>query len=167
MLRAAAALGIERSICMVDFIVREGNIYLLEMTPRLGGDCLPPLVFHSSGLDMLNLALDFAQELRAAIPPLAEWRPLVGLKLFATRSGVISRISADSLLSDPRVCEVHLRRGVGHHVILPPEDYDSWWLGYAVFEPASSENVAEECRELSSKLDVSLETEPWVTAATE
>jgi hypothetical protein len=164
LLRAAQALGIHRSICMVDFIVREGKAYLLEMTPRPGGDCLPSLIMHSGGIDMLTLTLDFAEGLKVTIRPPDEWRRLVGLKLFASRCGVVSRIDPARLLADPRVLEVSLRRGIGHWVALPPEDYDSWWLGHVVFEPCSWDQVAEECNDLSDKFILSLETQPWPTA---
>ncbi|MBF0303158.1 MAG: ATP-grasp domain-containing protein, partial [Desulfamplus sp.] len=83
--KAAKSLGITRSICMVDFIVKDtllkegviqnGNtksnnpqnhgesydsIALLEMAPRPGGDCLPWLIQRSMNIDILKLTLDFA-----------------------------------------------------------------------------------------------------------
>ena len=73
--RAAHAIGLRRALCMVDFIVREGKPYLLELTPRPGGDCLPWLIRESSGLDMLGLTLEFARGLEITLPA-AEAQPL-------------------------------------------------------------------------------------------
>ena len=39
--RSAKALGIQRAVCMLDFILHHGRMVLLEMAPRPGGDCLP------------------------------------------------------------------------------------------------------------------------------
>ncbi|WP_372679595.1 acetyl-CoA carboxylase biotin carboxylase subunit family protein, partial [Desulfosarcina sp.] len=38
--RSAKALGIQRAVCMLDFILHHGRMVLLEMAPRPGGDCL-------------------------------------------------------------------------------------------------------------------------------
>ncbi len=59
LLAGARALGLTRSICMADFILRDGRILFLEMTPRPGGDCLPYLLRRSWGLDILGLSHRF------------------------------------------------------------------------------------------------------------
>jgi biotin carboxylase len=122
LLRAAEALGIDHAVCMVDFIVRDGTVFLLEMTPRVGGDCLPPLIFSSCGLDMIALALDFAQGKELSIPEKSRWRPLAGLRVFADTAGIIRRIDESSVRSDPRVIKVHIARGTCSSVVLPPDD---------------------------------------------
>ena len=58
--RGACALGLDRALCMVDFMVIEEQVVLLEMTPRPGGDCIPFLLRHARGLDVLKLFMDFA-----------------------------------------------------------------------------------------------------------
>ena len=42
--KAAESIGINGTICMLDFIVKEGQIFLIEIAPRPGGD-LPCLCF--------------------------------------------------------------------------------------------------------------------------
>ena len=124
---------------MVDFIVREGKPYLLELTPRPGGDCLPWLIRQSSGLDMLGLTLDIAQGLEITLPAAESWESLVGLRLIAADAGVIKRIDGEPLRRDPRVREVHLKRRNGHRVVLPPKDYDSRILGHVIFKPSGTD----------------------------
>jgi biotin carboxylase len=158
--RAARALGLERALCMVDFIVQEKEAYLLELTPRPGGDCLPWLIRQSSGLDMLGLALDFAEGNEPPLPDEASWNPLVGLRMFAETAGVLARIDARAIESDPRVREVLIKRRPGHRVALPPEDYDSRLLGHVIFKPSGETTLEEECAELAAGMVVEMEDRP-------
>jgi biotin carboxylase len=161
LLRAAGALGIDRAVCMVDFIICDGTVFLLEMTPRSGGDCLPPLIFSSCGLDMIALALDFAQDSVLSIPERSCWRPCVGLRVFADTAGIIRRIDESAVRSDPRVIKVHIARGTGSRVVLPPDDYDSRILGYVIFSPRTT-FIEQECNELAAKLFIEMEPQAWI-----
>ncbi len=158
--RAAAALGIRRSICMLDFIIEQGRIVLLEMTPRPGGDCLPFLLRRCLNLDPLTLLLDFAQQRMGSVDWTAQEECLpacIGLRLHARQQGVLKRLDPCRLHRDKRVVEIHLIRAVGHRVVMPPEDYDAWLLGHILFIPDPSSDLAEQCRELAEKLEVVFE----------
>jgi biotin carboxylase len=155
---AALAAGISRAVCMVDFIVRDGQPYFLELTPRPGGDCLPPLIMRSCGLDMLGVALDVAEGHLVAVPPAADWTRLVGLRLFARQAGRISRLDASAVMAHPAMVECYFKRTPGHQVVLPPEDYDSWLLGHIVFRPSSYRLMESECLTLASRIIVETET---------
>jgi biotin carboxylase len=156
---AARALGLDRALCMVDFIVHEGVAYLLEMTPRPGGDCLPQTIFQSCGLDMLGLALDFAEGKPIALPAASTWVRLVGLRLMAKKGGRIKSIGDQALRQDRRVKELILKRRPGQRVVLPPDDYESRLLGHLIFKPATVGSIETECDELESKLIVDIEAE--------
>jgi len=154
---SARVLGIRRCIAMVDFIIRRGRIVLLELSPRPGGDCLPHILMNCWKLDMLTLALDFAQ--RRAIHwqrPAGNTR-FVGLRLFADRPGTLKVFDADALTKDPRVREVHLTRKPGHAIRMPPEDYDSWVLGHVTFAPDSTTPLDQQCATLRSQLTLKIE----------
>ena len=157
--RAATALGLDRALCMVDFIVWQGKAYLLELTPRPGGDCLPWLIQQSCGLDMIGLALDMAQGRNITTVPEQSWKSLVGLRLFAQDAGTVKEIDEGDLRRDPRVQEVLIKRKPGHRVVLPPKDYDSRLLGHVIFRPTGSASLETECTELASKLKVVMEIE--------
>ena len=152
---AAQALGLERGLCMVDFIMSANRMILLELTPRPGGDCLPQLIRTGYGLDILGLALKVAEgpPLKLAMNKID--RPLVGLRLFAPLpGGIISHIDAEGLRCDPHVLQLELTRQPGCRVIHPPDSYSSRILGYALFNPVSEENVEQECYVLLDKLIV-------------
>ncbi|MGD8530227.1 MAG: ATP-grasp domain-containing protein [Syntrophobacterales bacterium] len=157
--RAATALGLERALCMVDFIVSQGKAYLLELTPRPGGDCLPWLIQQSCGLDMIGLALDVAQGRKTSTFTKQSWKTLVGLRLFAQHEGTIKEIDEGDLGRDPRVQQVFIKRRPGHRVVLPPYDYDSRLFGHVIFRPTVCTSLETECAELESKLKVIMEIE--------
>ncbi len=155
MLRTAAqALGIERALCMLDFIVSGSRVTLLELAPRPGGDCLPPLIRRSCGLDMLALATDFAEGRHWNVPLPAQWQRLVGLRLFAPRPGTLASLDAGSIIRDPRVIEVNLTGRPGRRVRHPPDDYHSRVIGYVIFRPSAYEAIEEECSELHDRLKI-------------
>ncbi|MBF0531018.1 MAG: ATP-grasp domain-containing protein [Deltaproteobacteria bacterium] len=150
--RAAQALGMERALCMLDFLVSSQRLVLLELAPRPGGDCLPPLIRASCGLDIIGLELDVAECRPWRVPTPHEWQPLVGLRLFAPRAGTIAALDAGPLANDPRVRQVFLTRGPGDRVIHPPEDYQSRILGWAIFRPFNEATIEQECHDLHNKL---------------
>ena len=152
--RSARALGIERAVCMLDFFVRDGQAVLLEMAPRPGGDCLPPLLRCCYQLDVLQLMLDFARQKPLGLMPPEPHAPMVGLRLHAEQEGTLVGIDDRELQRDSRVREILLTRKPGHCIKRPPEDYDAWLLGHVIFEPDPDGDVAEQCRDLSGKLRV-------------
>ncbi|MCF7955225.1 MAG: ATP-grasp domain-containing protein [Phycisphaerae bacterium] len=154
--RAAVTLGLDRAICMLDFVVRDGQAFMIELSPRPGGDCLPPLILSSCGKDILGIAIDFAEGDPCIPDKSPQWRRLAGVRLFATHSGQIKQIDSSSLLKDHRVIECHLKRKPGHRVVLPPNDYDSRILGHVIFEPSGSESVENESIEIASKLNIEM-----------
>lgn len=154
--RAARALGIERSICMLDFIVAGGEAKMIELTPRPGGDCLIALERLGGGFEMLSYALDFAAGREPEPPPFQGWEELAGLHLLAPRGGKIRRIDAAGIRADPRVKECRLSARPGDRVTLPPDDYDSRRLGHVIFLPRTGDLEAE-CLELTGKLELEFE----------
>jgi biotin carboxylase len=154
--RSAAALGLNRAICMLDFKVHRGRIVLLELAPRPGGDCLPFLLRRCWHLDILGGFLDFCAQRPVDFAPPADARPCLGLRLHAPRGGTLKTLDARLLTQDPRVREIHLTRKPGDRVRMPPEDYDSWLLGHVIFEPDAGLDPAAQCRALAAKLVVQM-----------
>lgn len=156
---AARALGLERALVMADFIVAQGRAWLIEMTPRPGGDCLPPLILRSSGLDMLGLELDVAAGLPPRIPPRADWKRLAGVRIIARKAGILEGIDDRLLRDDPRVLECRCTASPGQRVSLPPRDYDSRILGHVLFAPATEGDLASECRQLADRVRIEIRAE--------
>ena len=165
LLEASQAVGLVRCLCMLDFVVRDGRAFMLEVAPRPGGDCLPPLILRSSGLDILGLALDFAEMKELDLPDPSRWRPLVGARLLADRAGLLRRVDDSALRRDTRVIESYVKVGPDHRVLLPPEDYDSRVLGHVLFAPLHLADFEAECRELLRGLQLVWEDAPCATTA--
>jgi hypothetical protein len=156
LLSAAQVLGIDRGLCMADFLIAGDRLILLELTPRPGGDCLPPLLRAGCGLDIFGLALDVAEGIPVQMAKFRPQLPMVGLRLFAPLpGGIISRIDTEGLRDDPRLLELKLTCKPGYRVVHPPEAYHSRILGYALFRPFAENTVEQECLELLDKLKVS------------
>jgi biotin carboxylase len=156
---AARVLGLDRAICMLDFVVKDNQAFMIELTPRPGGDCLPALLLKSCGIDIPGVALDFAEGRPLKLPKPSRRRSLVGVRLFATQSGEIKLVDSSVLSKDSRVVECHLKRGSGHRVFLPPEEYESRVLGHVIFKPTGSDSIEKQCVEINSKLKVEMKTE--------
>jgi biotin carboxylase len=157
LVQCAAALGIERAVCMLDFIMSRDGLVLLELAPRPGGDCLPSLLRKARNLDMLGLLLDFScnAPLPAALRSPTE--ALVGLRVHARQSGRLKQIDGSRLKKDPRVREIALIRRPGHRIILPPDDYEAWMLGHVIFEPDGAMPVEDQCRALLDRIEIRVE----------
>ncbi len=139
--QAARALGLKKTICMADIIITSTGPKLLELTPRPGGDCLPQIIRRACDLDILGLTIDLARGHTAAIPAPEKWSKTAGLRIHARQAGTISEVNTDEVATDPRVREINIIRKPGHAVSLPPDDYDSWYLGYVIFTPNATEGI--------------------------
>jgi biotin carboxylase len=155
--QSAMVLGIDRAICMLDFMVCKNRIVLLELSPRPGGDCLPSLLRRCWNLDMIKLYLDFCQQRAWQFQKPADVTPCLGLRLHADRSGNLKEIDTSRLRDDRRVHEVNLIRQPGHRINMPPDDYDSWLLGHIISELDVDTAPEAQCRQLLEKLVVEVE----------
>ena len=154
---AAKSLGLDRTIAMVDLKICDDEVFLLEITPRQGGDCLPFLIQASSGFDIFKATLDFAEGKQVFPPNGEQWEKIVGLPLIASQRGVLKTLDADFLIKDPRVVSCDFKRSIGNAIELPPEDYGSRILGYVIFRPDPDTGIEEQCRGISQKLVVEME----------
>ncbi len=96
--QAALAIGLKRGIGMADFIFADGVIYLLEMAPRPGGDCLPDLCRAALNYDPIRTACHVAQ---GFAPNAMHWprprRSLCALHLMSDRDGIIEQLDFSAL----------------------------------------------------------------------
>ncbi|MBP9854577.1 MAG: ATP-grasp domain-containing protein [Candidatus Omnitrophica bacterium] len=157
LLKAAHSLGLTRSITMVDFKIYNGRIYLIEMTPRPGGDCLPILIEASSGFDIFSAALDFSEGKSVQWPKKTDWNPVVGLHLIATQRGVLKKLDVQSAEHDPRFVRCYRKRFDGESIELPPDDYDSRLLGFVLFKPSSGISISQQCGEILKNITIEVE----------
>ena len=157
LVEAARSLGLIRCMGMADFIVRDGWIQFLEITPRPGGDCLPQLIVQSCGLDMLALHLDFAEGLPLDIPAPPQWRHLVALRLHAPNDGRLRTLNLHREWIGQEILEVVWLKRPGDRIQLPPDDYQSWLLGHVVFRPDPDRPVETQLQEVYQAVDIDIQ----------
>lgn len=157
LLKAMTSLRIERAFAMADFIVNNNRLYLLEITPRPGGDCLPDLVHAACGIDTLDLAMTFAEGRHVETPPFEQWRNVIGLRLFARSDGIVSYIDCGDLTDDARIAKIRMNCRVGDDITLPPNDYSSWLLATVLFVPNNPERIRQECDDIAAKCHFTIE----------
>jgi biotin carboxylase len=155
--RASKALGMERCQGMADFIMRGGEPYFLEITPRPGGDCLPQVIEQSCGMDMLEAHIDFSAGRTPRIPPESEWKRTVGLRIHARRGGRLAaiRLWADRVRQE--ILETGWYREPGDRIGLPPEDYKTWVMGYVIFRPLPGVDVQGQIKDMMAAVEVRIE----------
>lgn len=157
LLKGAKCLGIQRGLCMVDFIVKDYQPVLIEMTPRPGGDCLPFLLKEAGGLDILKLTLDFAEEKPLDLNGMTHFTPHIGIRLHAHKAGVLKRFNTDLLQNEKRIKKIYFAREPGHVITMPPDDYDSWFLGHMIIAPDHKQYPETQCFLIAQRLGVEID----------
>lgn len=157
LLMGAKALGIQRGICMVDFIFKEGHPILIEITPRPGGDCIPFLLKEAGEIDILKTALTFAEHKPLKLKKQLSYKPLIGLRIHAQKAGKFKGFNTRGLENDKRIKKIHFIRKPGHIITMPPVDYDSWLLGHIIIEPDNTGFPETKCLLIKNRLEVEIE----------
>jgi len=156
---ASQALGLHTCIAMADFIVCNGRIHFLEMTPRPGGDCLPLLLRRACSLDVLSLTVDVAGGYPVLLPDTGGCRPHMGIRIHARTPGRLKRIEVNGSAVGSRVLDVMILRRPGHRIVMPPADYDSWVLGHIVLQLADGADPDREYRRVQESIVIEVENE--------
>lgn len=155
--RAAGALGFTWGHFMVDFILQNGHPIIIEMTPRPGGDSIPDLLETATGIDLLELHLNFvAAGFHPSKLPSPPGERFASINLFAARKGKIVWIDPSPVIAHPRVRAVFLRKRAGDMILLPPESYDHRLLGHAIVSLDSEEDILTFSTQLEGLLKVKI-----------
>jgi biotin carboxylase len=154
---AARALELERCQGMADFIIMDGEPCFLEITPRPGGDCLPQVIEQSCGMDMLGAHIDFSAGRIPLIPPERDWKHTVGLRIHAKRRGHLSAIRLWADRVGQEILETGWYRELGDRIVLPPEDYRTWVIGYVIFRPLPGVDVSDQINDMMAAVEVRIE----------
>lgn len=153
--KAVEVLGFTRGHFMADFILRDSQPVIIEISPRPGGDAIPDLMETATGLDILGLHLEFATGKNPAPgPPQQVAGAFASINFFASKSGIVSRLDLTRLSAHPRVRAVFLRKKVGDEILLPPDSYDHRHIGHCIVELESGEDPAALAACLDKSLDL-------------
>jgi biotin carboxylase len=154
---AAHSLGFTWGWFMADFIIKDRKPYIIEITPRPGGDSIPDLIEVATGTDILNLYLDFISGETGEPNPIPfTSNSFASLNLYASREGYVTRLDTSQIGMIPWVKKLYLNKKIGDRIILPPLDYDSRKIGHCIISLESPNDLKEKQEILSKKMLLSI-----------
>ncbi len=121
-----------------DAIVAEGGTTVIEMSPRLGGNGIPQLIEHATGLDLIGLNVDYALGLRRVLPTASPVPvPCASLIIGSEIAGIVESIAQpdDLRYNVPAIFDCDIRARVGDRVPGFVHGGDS--LGQVLFDCAA------------------------------
>jgi predicted ATP-grasp superfamily ATP-dependent carboligase len=156
--KASQVLGYTRAHFMADFIMREGQVILLEMTPRPGGDSIPDLLEAATGRDLIRIHLDMVSGKSNNLGPVPlPAESFASIHLYAPNEGTITHLDSSQILSQPWVKALVLKKRTGDQITLPPHDYDNRLLGYCIVSTEPSSDLISIHRTLQRLLRVAID----------
>lgn len=130
---------IEDGIYNVDLIVNNKRVYLIDISPRIGGNCIPEIVCKSFGVNEYEVVFNFLlnKNLSTLYP---KWNCQHGVYIFgAEKKGKINRLSKGELPFQKHIVELYWKFKVGDEVDVFSEG--SKHLGYVIFKANSDEEL--------------------------
>ena len=155
--KGVQALGILQGIVMVDAILSNGQIYLLEMALRPGGDCLPSLYHYATGYDPIKATCEIVQGISPVVLSSLYPASVAGLHLMSNQSGHIAHIDFTRLTAHPAVLHVEPYCEVGDTVRYWAGSYDDRILASCIAQCTEPEHLSTLIEELTDCIDVVIE----------
>ncbi len=155
--RAALSLGFNHGWFMVDFIICDNAPYLIEVTPRPGGDSIPDLYQTATGEDILGTYLDYISGRIEVIKPI-EYRSksLASINIYANDEGVITELDCSVIKDLPWVRKTFISKSINDIIILPPSDYDSRKIGHCIVHSKGFKDLKEKQQILLEMIGLSI-----------
>ena len=101
-----------------DFVATEDEVYILEMSPRIGGNSISRLLRMASGFDLDEYGVRRACNDPSPVPTSLTLRPTALILLGVSKTGTMQydTTQAELLAASPWVAALDLDVGVGQHV---------------------------------------------------
>lgn len=151
-LKSCRALSINNAICMMDFFVKNGDIFLLETAPRPGGDCIPFLLEKAAGLNILEMTMDFSLNPEIPFGNFCEMEPHLGIRIITDKTGILKEIDISKLAGEKEIKDIQINMKTGSEILMPPANYDSWILGHIIAERKETIFPEQQVKEILEKV---------------
>ena len=137
-----------------DFVVADGTVYILELSPRLGGSSIPSLLNIAIDFDIVEFAVKKACGDPAGLPNGTDIRPSAAVLLGVTESGLLfyNQEEAESLQKEPWVESLSIRKNIGDSVAPFTDSRHS--VGAATLSGRDRSDVEARVAELKRRLDM-------------
>jgi biotin carboxylase len=145
------ALGLTTCAINVDFILRDNQIFVLEIGARGGATCLPELVSIYYDIDFYAYILELSLGMKPRVDFLPQ-HPCGNLLITSAQGGVLERIDVDNTELDivETVFDYHPGDSVPEFHVGPDR------LGHVVLRAADEATVCNDLKKLESKIKIRL-----------
>nr|WP_067478663.1 ATP-grasp domain-containing protein [Actinomadura hibisca] len=144
------AMGIETGVTHVEFRLRGDEPVLLEAAARMGGGPIYRSAQLSTGVDMVEAALDLALGREPAVAPRPDPVAVGFRNIFPDRAGTLAAVhGVAEAKADPRIDEIEIYKRIGEYLKVPPQTFQGH--GHLIFTAESTgrlDEVFEEFRRL-------------------
>jgi biotin carboxylase len=156
-------LGVTDAVFDCDFVVQissseaEGQIYLLELSPRLGGNSISTLVKTAIGFDLVAYAVQQACGVLSPLPPTCAPQPTAIVLFGAEMAGTLHYDAAAmaALHQEAWVASLHLRAMPGQ--VVSPFSNSRYCLGEACIWADSRDALDSAVQHLNQRLGWSVQ----------
>lgn len=152
--RVWSRLAITDTVFDCDFVVHGGQIFILEMSPRLGGNSIESLVKYSCGLDLGDRALRLACGFETSPLPDVKEKPACNLILGVSSAGALEYDEEGfrSLKAEPWVIDLSIDYVRGANVL--PFINGQRRVGRALLQGTTRDDLLRKRTELHERLDL-------------
>jgi len=114
-----AALEITEAIFDCDFVAANNEVYILELSPRMGGNSISPLLYKATGFDLIEYGVRKSCRDESSLPKKIEIRPTAVVLLGVSNKGYLcyNKGEAEELSKEKWVDSLSLDLGIGEEVL--------------------------------------------------
>jgi biotin carboxylase len=145
-------LGVTDGPFDCDFVATEEEIFLLELSPRMGGNSISLLIKSALGFDFAEYSLRYALGEELWLPAQFKTIPSAAVIFGVARDGVLEydRAEAERISAEPWVCEFFLEKNRGESVKAFVNSRNR--VGYAIVTGNDRNDVDARVNELNERL---------------
>ncbi len=153
---AIQALGLDNCAVNIDFIRKDGKVYMIELTGRIGANCLAELTSIYRNIDIYKMIADTAmgKDPRPYLEEEYTHTPCCSKMLFSDKSGVLTDIINENG-DDGDICEITFFKEIGDTVNKFTNSKDC--VGQVIVKTAVGENACAFAEEVVSKIKLVVE----------
>ncbi len=153
---AIKALGLDNCAVNIDFIRKDGKVYVIELTGRIGANCLAELTSIYRNINIYELIADTAmgKDPRPYLEAEYTHTPCCSKMLFSNKSGVLKKIINENETVDG-ICEISFFIDIGDTVNKFTNSKDC--IGQVIVKTAVGEDACAFAEEVVSRIKLVVE----------
>jgi biotin carboxylase len=133
---------------------KEGNIYLMEIGPRNGGNFIPEVIYHATGIDLVKYTVDAALGINCQSLSLPEKiLPNASFMIHSMKKGIYQGISlSEEIEKNVISCIVFTKKGA----IVYPFDGSNHTMGFILLKFQSQDEMIDKMNRIENLVNIIL-----------